>query len=653
VKSPIRILATVTLLLAAGVCSGVERVEIVLDASAGMWEGAGDGPPHFVAVREALQDYAAASVPRQGRPELALRIVGGGIPLVAGDWCSDTRLAVPFGLINPQAIREGLDDLVPSGGRPLVRGLNEAIDDLAEAHDRRIVIITSGSDQCHEDIIETIKDIVGSEPPIEVRIIGLGLDRALANAATLLAPTRNLFESEVLPDALEWALQPTDTRPSVARQIDFQIALGPTPLISSAINFSDASGSERAYSAVEDGRARVQLSPGRYRARIQKNDREEIELSGLVVGGADQIIEITLADVPPVTLELEPDIPTAGGFVHIVYWGAPAGPTWVALATPDSDLDEFVVRTRAGKGRGGVALEVPFSPSELEARFMFEPLPGVFQLLGALRFNTRYPQARIESPDKVENGKSMTISWSGPGLSGDHITITVKGADDTDHSVCLPAARENGTSTTTAPIDAGDYTIFYRSGLGKILARQSLEVFEVLATLDGPGTATPTANLEIAWTGPGAAQDFLSIATLGSPDDDYVSWAPTAGGNPARLHAPPDLGFYEVRYIRSIDGAVLARRGLEVAAVQIELNTPESVRAGTRFKVQWTGSARSGDFLAVAKIGSSTGDSLDFSFAAAGSPSTLAAPFEPGDYEVRYVSGLDLEVVDAAVLTVK
>ncbi len=131
-----------------------------------------------------------------------------------------------------------------------------------------------------------------------------------------------------------------------------------------------------------------------------------------------------------------------------------------------------------------------------------------------------------------------------------------------------------------------------------------------------------------------------------------MSWAPTTGGNPARLQAPPNPGSYEVRYIRSIDGVALARRGLEVAAVQIELNTPESVRAGTRFKVQWTGSARSGDFLAVAKIGSSTGDSLDFSFAAAGSPSTLAAPFEPGEYEVRYVSGSDLEVVVAAPLTV-
>ena len=652
-KSRIRVHATVTLLLAAAVCSAVERVEVVLDASAGMWEGLGDGPPNFVAVREALQDYAAASMQRQGRPEVALRIVGGGIPLVGGDWCGDTRLAMPFGLIDPEMIREGLEDLVPGGGRPLVRGLNEAIDDLAEAQDRRIVIITSGSDQCHEDIIETIKGLVEKEPPIEVRIIGLGLDRALANAATMLAPTRNLIESTALADALEWALQPADTRPSVARDVEFQISLGPTPLISSAIEFSDASGGERAYSAVEDGRARVQLSPGRYRARIQKDDPVEIELSGLVVGGADQVIEIALADAPPVTLEVEPDSPIAGGVVHIAYWGSPAGATWIALAVPGSAAGEFVVRTRADRSRGGVALDLPGAESELEVRCLFEPQPGVFQLLGSLRFETRYPQASIQSDERVENGKPITISWSGPGLSGDHITIAEKGADDTDYSVCLPATGEIGTFTTTAPADIGDYAIFYRSGLGKILARQSLEVFEVLATLDGPATAAPATILEFAWTGPDAEQDFLSIATPGSPEDTYVSWAPTADGNPARLQSPPDPGSYEVRYIRSVDGTALARSGLEIAAVQIDLDVPDLVRAGTRFKVPWNGTARSGDFLAVAKIGSSSTESLDFAFAAAGSPSTLAAPFEPGDYEVRYVSGSTLEILDAAPLKVQ
>ena len=69
--------------------------------------------------------------------------------------------------------------------------------------------------------------------------------------------------------------------------------------------------------------------------------------------------------------------------------------------------------------------------------------------------------------------------------------------------------------------------------------------------------------------------------------------------------------------------------------------------------VEWTGTVRSGDFLAVAEVGSQARDSLDFSFASDGSPSNLAAPFKPGDYEVRYVSGSGLEVVAAVPLTVR
>jgi hypothetical protein len=301
----------------ASVCTAVERVEIVLDASADMWESLDGGQPHFVAVREALLDYVAAAVQRQGRPEIALRIVGGGASLIGDDWCSDTRLVLSFGVIDSTSCREGLADLVPSGGLPLVLGLDEAVKDLGDATDRRIVIITAGSDQCHRDVIRAIKDILASKPPIEIRIIGLGLDRNLANAATLLAPTRNLFDPAALPGALEWALQPADTRPPVARQVEIRLALGASPLTSASIELTDPTGGERAYSAFENGRASVQLTPGRYRAKIQVENRPVIQLAGLVVGGADQGIDVDLCDSPPVTLDVDPQEPLAGGTVYV------------------------------------------------------------------------------------------------------------------------------------------------------------------------------------------------------------------------------------------------------------------------------------------------------------------------------------------------
>ena len=132
-----------------------------------------------------------------------------------------------------------------------------------------------------------------------------------------------------------------------------------------------------------------------------------------------------------------------------------------------------------------------------------------------------------------------------------------------------------------------------------------------------------------------------------------MTWSATANGNPAHLQTPSAVGSYEVRYVRSLDGAVLARRSLDVVETEVELHVPKSVAAGTRFRVRWTGTARPGDYLAVAEVGSDVRDSLDFSFASSGGPLTLAAPFEPGEYEVRYISGADLDIVESEPLTVR
>ncbi len=646
------IVSTFVVLFVASVCTAVERVEIVLDASAGMWGQLGTGQPHFVAVREALQDYVAAAVHRQGRPEIALRILGGGGALADDDWCSDTRLLLSFGVVDSTSCREALADLVPGGGLPLVYGLDAAVNDLGDAPDRRIVIITAGSDQCRRDVITAIKDITAMKPPFEIRIIGLGLDRSLANAATLLAPTRNLFDPAALPAALEWALQPADTRPPVALEVGIQLTLGLSPLTSASIELTDPTGSERAYAALENGRTSVRLSPGRYRAKIEIEKGRVIEVAGLVIGGASQAVHLDLADSPPVTLDVDPQEPFAGGTVYITYWGAPAGTTWVELAATSARLGSYLTRAKARRGFGEVALNLPDSAAELEARFIFEPQPGVSQLLGVRRFASLNPRARLESPEKTQNGKPITISWTGPGHPGDHIAITAAGAESTDYVACRATRRENGSLTTLAPADAGAYAITYRSAQGRILDRRSLEVYEVLATLEGPARATPDEEVAFTWTGPDGPQDYAAIALPDSADDDYVRWVLIAEGNPARLRSPSEAGSYEVRYVRSSDGAVLARRDLQVVETELELHVPKSVAAGTRFGVQWTGTAHPGDYLTVAEVGSGARDSLDFSFAESGGALTLAAPFEPGRYEVRYISGSDHRIVDAVALTV-
>ena len=245
----------------------------------------------------------------------------------------------------------------------------------------------------------------------------------------------------------------------------------------------------------------------------------------------------------------------------------------------------------------------------------------------------------------------MTIDLTAPALSGDHITLTRAKAPVTDYAACIFPGTES-PANLVAPVVPGRYMVRYVSAVGQVLAQSPLEVYEVLATLDGPAEVAPGAEIEVAWTGPDEDQDHLTVAPPEAPEDEYLSWSPTNSGTPALLRAPKDPGEYELRYVRDADGEILARTAITIVTTAVTVRAPPTVEAGTRFEVVWTGTAAEGDFLAVAPAGSKPRRHLDWANTTVGSPLTLAAPFKPGDYEVRYISGKDTRIVASCPLTV-
>jgi hypothetical protein len=69
--------------------------------------------------------------------------------------------------------------------------------------------------------------------------------------------------------------------------------------------------------------------------------------------------------------------------------------------------------------------------------------------------------------------------------------------------------------------------------------------------------------------------------------------------------------------------------------------------------VEWSGTPGGGDFIAIAKEDSAAGENFDWSYTTAGRRLTLAAPFHPGRYEVRYVSGSEVEILARKPLMVR
>jgi Ca-activated chloride channel family protein len=97
---------------------------------------------------------------------------------------------------------------------------------------------------------------------------------------------------------------------------------------------------------------------------------------------------------------------------------------------------------------------------------------------------------------------------------------------------------------------------------------------------------------------------------------------------------------------------VLDRIPIEVEGIEVDLEAPPRVTAGTRFEVRWRGPDNSGDFIAIAEPDAGRGRHIDFGFTSLGSPISLAAPFTQGSYEIRYVSGVDGSILARVPLAV-
>jgi hypothetical protein len=560
---------------------------------------------------------------------------------------------VAGGPVNPSQWFAALADLDPRGTRALVHAIEKTAEHLAgKDGESRIVVVTSGADQCYRDINVLLDTLSQAENSIPVRIIGLDIDFALASSLIQSTPTRNVTDPAKLFDTLGWAILPPGVDSTRPEWLELHLTHGKKPVAEGTLHMVDPLDGEETTTTIENGNAQIRIPPGRYRARIESLDFGLAELSEIVHRGDDEALAVHLSDTPLVTLEVDPERPLAGDDAHIQYWGAPAGKNWVALTIAGATTNEYVTRSPAPGPEGEVTLRLPESPGELEVQFSQDIGSGIHQLLGRVAFDTGRRKVSFEVPERAENQTQMTVSWSGAELAGDHITIATPGSDTAESILCIPAVG-GGPVAITAPAIAGDYVVRYFSRQGRTIARASLEVFEVLATLDGPTEIAPGEDFTVRWMGPDATQDYLSIAVAGECDDHYRSYSPTSSGNPAHLTAPRAVGHYELRYVRAADGEVLAREALTVVAAEITLDVPPIIAAGTRFEVAWAGTAGEGDFIAVARPGSGSNKHLDWSYTNLGSPVTLAAPFDAGRYVVRYISGGNQKIVVRASIEVR
>ena len=247
-------------------------------------------------------------------------------------------------------------------------------------------------------------------------------------------------------------------------------------------------------------------------------------------------------------------------------------------------------------------------------------------------------EATLKAPEEVAASTSFEVHWSGEANPQDYITLVPATAKDGTYKD-WEWVKDGNPLTFLAPLKPGDYELRYQSDrVPGVAARRAVKVTPVKFAVSPPTKIQAGTVFEVPWQGPNGAGDYLTIVKKGSPAGAYMSYFYTRDGSPATLSAPLEVGEFEVRYQSENEEGIFASVVVELVPVEVVLEAPASVAAGSTFEVRWSGPGNDQDWITIVKVEAKDGAYLSYGYARDGSPTTLTAPDEPGAYEIRYAS---------------
>lgn len=324
------------------------------------------------------------------------------------------------------------------------------------------------------------------------------------------------------------------------------------------------------------------------------------------------------------------------GAVFSVAWTGPDNRgdfvTIVQSKAADADYTSYQ-ETKLGKT---LELTAPIEPGAYEVRYVTDRSKTV---LGRVSVEVVAAGATIEAAPEIVLGASFSVSWTGPNNKGDFVTIVPKGAPDA-HYASYADADKPSPQTLTAPSAAGEAELRYVTGQGnKVLARRPIRVVLPSVVISAPSDVIAGRTIQIGWTGPNNAGDYITVVPIQTPDGQYANYTNTATGSPLNLLMPIMVGDAELRYMTGQGNKVLARRAIRIVAAEVTLSAPAEGAAGTAVSITWTGPNNSGDYITVVTKSTPDGQYAEYALTSAGSPMSVTLPKTAGDAEIRYMTG--------------
>jgi hypothetical protein len=320
-------------------------------------------------------------------------------------------------------------------------------------------------------------------------------------------------------------------------------------------------------------------------------------------------------------------------------WTGPAGQgDFISVDPAGAPEREYGAYVYASQG-SPVSLRAPGAPGDYAVRY--HSGGSGYPVLASAPVRVVPATATLEVPATVERGASITVTWTGPDNAQDFISVDPAGAADSQYGA-YGYTSKGSPLEIPAPAEAGSYEVRYHLGVSgyPVIGAAAITVGTAAATVEAPARADAGSTLSIAWTGPDNPRDFISIDPAGAPEPEYGRYAYTSKGSPVEIPVPDTPGRYEVRYHLGAAGyPVIGTTLLEVGAVAATVEPRQPIVAGEPFEVAWSGPDNELDFVTVVPAGTPESDYGNYAYTRRGNPLRIEAPEEPGDYEVRYLTG--------------
>ncbi|MGB0748185.1 MAG: VWA domain-containing protein [Magnetospiraceae bacterium] len=237
----------------------------------------------------------------------------------------------------------------------------------------------------------------------------------------------------------------------------------------------------------------------------------------------------------------------------------------------------------------------------------------------------------IESCNADPCALAAELEKSGVDFTAHVVGFDIEGVQDKSQLACL--AKETGGKFLTAQT-ASDLA----GALEEVTeAAPPTEAAITLEAVDMPG-GEPLRNKLIGWTVVGLDSEATLL-------DNQAVARPQLKLKPGRYFAKAGLGAATGEVQFEVGEDLKPATHQVVLTVSVTLEAPETAEVDSSISVIWQGPGGTADFLAIAKPDARSSVYASYARLNRGSPTDIAAPKEPGSYEVRYVFGRKREIL--------